>query len=613
MTFSPGPPARPRDGADSVRAAWSSAPYPVLVVDRGGGVVDINDAARVLLPTAADGERLDRTAPGWLVDAHRRLSRDGADPRSVRPASGAIADRTFEAHPTSGAGDDGDIVWWLVEDTDLRLTERALHSQRQRAAVLADISGALLSSLNVERCMEVTARMAAEHIGDAAVIVAPAQGRRYPMTYAQNGGPVTQATALIDPADVPGLAEALQGFPPVPARWISPDDIPDWAIPPGFTGPIGSVIITSLPGHGVPAGALILLRSSSHRAFTEGEELFARLFAARAGAALSAARLYAEQTSITTVLMQELLPPSLRNVHGVGYAGRYRAAGDHERVGGDFYDVHPGADPSQESLVVLGDVAGKGLEAAVLTGKIRSVLQALLPLAGDHQQVLTLLNDALLTSHHTRFATLVLVSARRRAGQVHLRITSAGHMPPLIVRRDGHVEEADTGGQLIGAMPQVTARTARVVLAPGETCLLYTDGITEARGGPLGDQLYGEPRLRHMLGECARMPAEAVVERVQMLAANWLAGARHDDIATLAITNPTSSRGTLHLVDDHTPAPAAAPPTAPVPRQGGPADRDRTDRDRTDRERADGDRPDEEPAHQEPADRERADREGDRA
>ncbi|MGV9558252.1 PP2C family protein-serine/threonine phosphatase [Streptomyces sp. NPDC003522] len=517
---------------------------------REGDVVEINDAARSILPRPAGDDRPERwSVPSWLSDAHRGPTGTGAGSRPPEPAEGTIDGRTFRAHPTTGPALGGDVVWWLVEDTDLRLAERALRSSRERAAVLAEVSSALLSSLNVDQCLETIARTAADHLADAAVVVAPAPGRRHALTYAGGGDRVTRAVLEVDTDSVPGLAEALQGFPPVPARWISPDDIPDWAVPPGFTGPVGSVIVAPLPGHGVPAGALVLLRAGDHGVFSEGEEVFAHLFAARAGAALSAARLYAEQSSIAAVLMRELLPPTVRHVHGVGYAGRYRASRDHERVGGDFYDVHPGADPSQETLVVLGDVAGKGLEAAALTGKIRSILQALLPLADDHQRVLTLLNSALLNSHHTRFATLMLVSARRRAGQVHLRVTSAGHLPALIVRRDGRVEEVDSSGQLVGALPQVSARTAAAVLGPGETCLLYTDGITEARGGPLGDRLYGEHRLRAAFAECARMPAEAVVERVQMLAAQWLGGSRHDDMAALAITNPTSDRGRLHLVD----------------------------------------------------------------
>lgn len=195
--------------------------------------------------------------------------------------------------------------------------------------------------------------------------------------------------------------------------------------------------------------------------------------------------------------------------------------------------------------MVLGDVAGKGLDAAVLTGKIRNTLHALLPLADDHERLLNLLNGALLTSRHTRFATLVLASVSRRGGKVHLRLTSAGHLPPLIVRNDGTVEEVATRGTLVGALPTVTATTVRTVLAPGETCLLFTDGITEARGGPLGDDLFGDHRLHRALSPCAGMPAEAVVERVQMLASEWVGAGRHDDMAAVAINAPRTGRLTV--------------------------------------------------------------------
>lgn len=551
VSVSRGFPARPPDADLRVGATWTEAPYPVLVVDRHGGLVRINEAAQSLLPAAVGGDWLHERVPDWLSGAHQRVS-DGSRATAPGPPTGSINGRLFEAHPTPGA--DGDVVWWLVDDTDRRVAEAALNDARMRSEILADASSTLLSTLNVPRCMEVAASMAAEHLAEAAVLVAPSQGRRHPLTYARQGGPVTQVTRPVDITGVPGLAEALQGFPPVPARWINPADIPDWVIPDGFTGPVGSVIVTPLPGHGVPAGALVLLRSSTEQAFTEGEEIFARLFAARAGAALSAARLYSEQATITATLMRDLLPPALHSVHTVEYAGSYRAAKDQERVGGDFYDVHPGADPGEETLVVLGDVAGKGLDAAVLTGKIRNTLHALLPLAQDHERVLNLLNGALLSSHHTRFATLVLASVCLRDGQVRARLTSAGHLPPLIIRADGTVEELPTQGTLVGALPVVTAHTVETVLAPGETCLLYTDGITEARGGPLGGELYGEHRLRRDLAECAGMPAEAVVERVQMLAAQWLGTGRHDDMAVVAFSAPRTGAPTVvdgHTGDDH--------------------------------------------------------------
>jgi serine phosphatase RsbU (regulator of sigma subunit) len=509
----------------------------VIVADRDGDLVELNTAARLLWSEAARGDPLRDTVPPWLAEAHARLT-DGRTGGTGRTA-GSVADRFFEAHPTPAG--DGEVVWWLVDDTDRRLAEAALADARQRSALLADVSSQLLSTLNVTRCMEATARMATDHLAEAALLVAPPQGRRHQLTYAYRGGPVSRVTASVDVDGVPGLTAALQGFPPVPARWINPADLPGWVLPAGFSEPVGSVIVAPLPGHGVPAGALVLLRASGEQVFSEEEEVFARLFAARAGAALSAARLYTEQASITATLMRELLPPRLESVHGVEYAGAYRPAGDNERIGGDFYDVHPGADPADETLVALGDVAGKGLDAAVLTGKIRNTVHALLPLATDHTRMLTLLNRALLSSHHTRFATLVLASVRRRGSRVELRLTSAGHLAPLIVRNDGTVEEAATRGSLIGALPKVTAATAEVTLRPGETCLLYTDGVTEARGGPLGDELFGEHRLKQALAECAGVPAEAVVERVQLLASQWVGPGSHDDIATLAIGAPRTA------------------------------------------------------------------------
>ncbi|MFX4293332.1 PP2C family protein-serine/threonine phosphatase [Streptomyces bohaiensis] len=530
-------------GSLELRTSWASAPYPVVLADRSGTVVELNTAASAVFSALSPGDRLRDGAPDWLADAHLRLSAEPTEQQSEQrpesgdgPHSGQVGDRSYEAHATRGS--DGDVVWWLVDDTDRRLAEEALHGERQRTSFLAEASNALLSSLNVNRCMEVTAQLAATHLADAAVIIAPGKGRRHPMTSCVGSGEVVRSIVDIDTTSMPGLAEALQGFPPVPSRWIDPASAPEWVVPEEMDGSVGSVVITPLPGHGTPGGALVLLRTSGGTAFSEDAEVFARLFAARAGAALAAARMYAEQSSITTTLMRELLPPTLHQVNGVEFAGGYRASGHSDRVGGDFYDVHPGAGEDQESLAVLGDVCGKGLEAAVLTGKIRNTLHALLPLADDHARMLRLLNTALLNSHHTRFATLVLASAARHEDRTRLRVTSAGHPAPLIVRRDGTVEEADTSGSLVGVLRSIKSTTTTIDLAVGESCLLFTDGITEARGGPLGDEMFGESRLREALGECAGMPAEAVVERIQMLAAEWVGRGRHDDMAVVAITTP---------------------------------------------------------------------------
>ncbi|MCX5077421.1 SpoIIE family protein phosphatase [Streptomyces sp. NBC_00513] len=538
---------------------WALAPYPVIVADEAGTVVEANPAATLLLEGALPGARMPDVVPAWLargheeVIAHTRLP-TGASPdasldeRVLPSVSGRISAQTYEAHATRGH--DELVVWWLVDDTDRRLAEEALATERERTRFLAEASNILPASLNSDRCMDATAQLAAQYLADVAIVVTPRSGRRLPVAHAISGQDVTRTLVAADPTQVPGLSEALQGFPPVPSRWIDPATLPGWILPPGFTGPIRSVVVTPLPGHGVPAGAMVLLRGTDRAEFSENEEVFARLFAARAGAALSASRLYSEQSAITQTLMRDLLPPRLRHLHGVEFAGGYRPAGASERVGGDFYDIHPGSTEAEASLVVLGDVCGKGLDAAILTGKIRNTLQALTPMAADHERMLQLLNAALLTSHHTRFATMVMASVQRTESQVRLRLTSAGHPSPLVVRTDGAVEEVPTHGTLIGALDTIEAHTVEVILNPGETCLLYTDGFTEARGGPLGDELFGDERLKRALSECAGMSAEAVVERVQMLASQWLRDRAHDDMAVVAITAPRTTH--LSAVNGHT-------------------------------------------------------------
>ncbi|ODA73902.1 SpoIIE family protein phosphatase [Streptomyces sp. NBRC 110035] len=542
----------------SASGLWTLAPYPMIVADEVGTVVETNPAATLLLEGAVPGANMLDAVPDWLARAHLEAVVDGRRPAPEHPehrdagdppsVSGWIAAHSFEAHPTRSR--DGKVVWWLVDDTDLRLAEETLATERERTRFLAEAFSTLLASLNPDRCMAATAQMATEFLADVAVVVAPPSGSRLPVAHGVAGQEVTRTVVTADPSGLPGLSEALQGFPPVPSRWIDPAALPDWVVPQGFDGTVRSVVVTPLPGHGVPAGALVLLRSTDHAQFSENEEIFARLFAARAGAALSASRLYSEQSAITQTLMRDLLPPRLERLNGVEIAGGYRTAGASERVGGDFYDVHPGSTTADASLVVLGDVCGKGLDAAVLTGKIRNTLQALVPMADDHERVLQLLNGALLTSHHTRFATLVMASVQRAENQVRLRLTSAGHPAPLVVRTDGSVEEVPTRGSLIGALPTIEARSVETVLQPGETCLLYTDGFTEARGGPLGDELFGEERLKKALSECAGMPGEAVVERIQMLASQWLRDGSHDDMAVVVISAPHTTR--LSAVNGHT-------------------------------------------------------------
>ncbi|MFJ6694878.1 PP2C family protein-serine/threonine phosphatase [Streptomyces sp. NPDC091272] len=542
MTSSPRSTDRPVEGAHPLAAAPGAALAHALVesgigavvmLDGAGLVRLLNESARDLFPGLREADAMCAPrVPDWLARAQYE---------QLAFAQGAVGAREMAARRMPLP--DGHVAY-LLDDVTLELVwQRRWQEERDRAEFLARASARLLTTLNWHRSVQAVAELAGERMADAAVVIAGNGDRRLRLTSAVDGRLVDERLLTEPVGEVPGLADALAGFPSVPARCVAPAAVPGWLVPDGF-GPLGSVVVTPMPGNGVPAGALVLLRRTRTPAFNEDEEVFSRVFAARAGAALSAAALYADRAETTAVLQRSLLPPVLRRSSGLDLAATYRASRATDLIGGDFYDVHPGSGPGGETFLVLGDVCGKGARAAVLTGKIRNTLSALRHLESDHHRLLELLNATLLEETDSRFATMVLAGATPLShGDVALRLTAAGHPAPLIVRADGTVDEAPTRGTLIGALPEITTRTCHTVLRAGDTCLLYSDGVTEARGGPGGAELLGEERLRATLADCARLPVEAVIERVENLTTQWLGTREHDDIALLGIAAP---RGT-HL------------------------------------------------------------------
>ncbi|GAA3234576.1 PP2C family protein-serine/threonine phosphatase [Actinocorallia longicatena] len=527
------PPRTKHQILGTITPTWRLAPYPVLAVDPAGAVAGVNEAGRLLFAGAVPGTALADAVPGWLARAHQRFTeRPPADPRD-RIVRGKVGERFFEAHPTAS----GTLVlWWLMARADRPERDGLaglLAAERERTSFLAAASREL-SSLDVESCLDSTVALA-RYLADVALVVSPDGRRDYTAVQCGPEGRVRTGRLGLDPGDVPGLAEVLHGYPPVPSQWIAPDSVPGRFLCDGVGEP-GSMMVTALADPGGPDSALVLVRRHDRPRFSEDEEEFARAFAALAGTALAAARRHAEQMSITEVLIQDLLPPRTRDLDGVVMAARYQTAGGGLRVGGDFYDVYPAAEPGGESMIVLGDVCGRGLKAAVLTGKLRTALGILQPVTTDHRELLDRLNTmVLLGGDPNTFVTLVLASVRHLGPRVQMRLTSAGHPAPLIVRGDGRVEEVPTAGTLIGALDDIDAVTASVELAKGETCLLHTDGVTEARGGPLGNEFFGDERLREELSRCGGMPPDALVERVHMLASEWIGDGFGDDMAVVAM------------------------------------------------------------------------------
>jgi serine phosphatase RsbU (regulator of sigma subunit) len=279
-------------------------------------------------------------------------------------------------------------------------------------------------------------------------------------------------------------------------------------------------------------GAFTLVAAESGREFGDADVALAEALASRAALAVENARLYTERSHIAHTLQRSLLPERLPEIPGMEIAAHYRAAGDQNEVGGDFYDVFPSRDGTWTALI--GDVSGKGPEAAAITSLSRHTLRAAALRDGTPVENLTLLNDAMLSQADSglRFCTVLYARLRPSEKEALLTLSSGGHVPALVVRAGGTVEAIAIPGTLVGALREPRFEERDVRLRPGELLLLYTDGVVELRGE---DATAGEQRLREVLATHAGAPAGAVVEAVARMAVERQGGEPRDDIAILAL------------------------------------------------------------------------------
>ncbi len=287
-----------------------------------------------------------------------------------------------------------------------------------------------------------------------------------------------------------------------------------------------------LTARGTTIGALVMVRGQG-RGFDVEDVALAERVATHAAMALDSARLYEERGRIASVLQRPLRPPSLPEIDGVRLAARYRPAAEHLDVGGDFYDVHGDGD---DWLLALGDVCGKGVEAAALTGRTRQSIRTAAYFDRRPEVLLGVLNSVLFDEHTRQFVTVVCARMRRCQGHLEFDVAAAGHPAPIVLRAGGRVEQVDVYGTAAGMVADVEYGTVGVRLDPGDTMLMFTDGIEEAFGA--GGQ-YGVDRLLALLPAYAGAGPEVICEAIEQSVVEHLDGRAHDDIALLAVTCAT--------------------------------------------------------------------------
>jgi phosphoserine phosphatase RsbU/P len=239
-------------------------------------------------------------------------------------------------------------------------------------------------------------------------------------------------------------------------------------------------------------------------------------------------------TALARTLQQTLIPPTPPRVPNLDVAAVYRPAGSGEEVGGDFYDVFQ---TGPDWVVAIGDVCGKGAEAAVVTALVRYTIRAAAARLRSPAAMLAEVNEVLLRHETDRFCTAAVLRLRRQAAGWEVTIAAGGHPLPLYVPADALPTAFGVPGALLGVLEDAQFEDARLVLSRGDSLLLYTDGVTEGRRG---DEMFGDSRLVESL-ERRDPDVHSLAQGLLADVLDFQSGDARDDIAIVALGVPPLS------------------------------------------------------------------------
>ena len=406
--------------------------------------------------------------------------------------------------------------------------------QRRRAwmTYLAETSELLSQSLDVELAVAVVPQVVVPRLGQwCAVHLTDALGRLRlaALTHADEDA-LPELRAVLDPAGRPGLPGEL--------RDRLAEVVRDGTATARFALPTDGVAV-ALRARGRALGTLVVGRPAGRPHSPEDVVLVGDI-ARRAGLAIHNAQSTAAHVDVSQALQQALLPRALPIAPGVDFAALYLPATAGSDVGGDFYDVLT-IDPAHW-LLAIGDVCGKGARAAARTGLVRDVLRVLVRDGTTLLRAVELLNDVMMDAGDPlQFCTLAAAKlARPVPGEppgLDVDLVLAGHLQPVLVHRDGTAELIGEFGTAVGLVARVDLQCTRHHIAPGDTLLVYTDGVTERRRIDRRGrrEQFGPDRLLTAAAGAAGQTAAQVVEAVRAAVERFSGDPRDDDIALLAV------------------------------------------------------------------------------
>ncbi len=367
---------------------------------------------------------------------------------------------------------------------------RVEHEHVAQLGALADASMAVNSSLTVEEILQATA--------DAARDILRA----------------TRATIAVNAPD-PRLRPLTATSPPRP----------------GGGEPQPSRLSVPLAGRGAELGMLDVIDRPG-RTFTARDEALLTQLAHVASVAISNAQLYDRERTIARTLQHSLRPGALPLVPGLSAAVRFHPAGEGIELGGDFYDLFAAGAGGWTALI--GDVQGKGPDAAAVTALARHTMRAAAAYESRPSGVLHLLHRALRdrAAEEGRFCTVAYAHLRVGEAGVALELACGGHPLPLVVHANGRVQPVGRLGTLLGSDIEPLLTDVSLELGRGDVLVLYTDGVTEVRRRRR--EVFGHRALAALLETCGGLPPDAVADRIEAAVMAASEGRLRDDVAILA-------------------------------------------------------------------------------
>ena len=516
---------------------FDQAPFGLAVIDADMRYRRVNEQlARMygLTPGDHTGRTVDELRPATTAEAvkaavrgvletHRPLP--GVQIQGPRNAEGASRHFVHSYLPL------GDAVLAIVQDdTDRVHAERersrllrAAHAAQARTATLQAVTEAVNEALSPE---DVATRIVAESrraTGAVAGLVAVVDGASLRILHEvgyDESGRESVAIGLDTPLGQAVREEQMILLESIRQR-------AEYADAPTFGLEAGAYVPLFFEGH--PIGAMAL-GFSAPGGFDDEERAFLIAVGRQCAQAIMRAQLYEQRSFVARRLQRQLLPQRLPDVAWLETASSYRALGVGTEVGGDFYDLMPAGDGW---AALIGDVQGKGVDAAGVAGAARHIIRGLARALDDPALIVQGANEALVADLDVdRFVTLALAMLDRTDGGVLARVASAGHPPPLVLRADGAVERIGETGLIIGVDLDARYEEVRIELGRDDTLVLYTDGILEARRGR---ESFGDARLLAAVAAAKGGSASAVVDAIHEAVVAFAGSQARDDQAVVCL------------------------------------------------------------------------------